>query len=59
MMSTKFPHASRASGKALFTGPIGNWLANGAGPVLILQTVPEIFDGHKLWDLILNEISLI
>ena len=27
-MSTKFPHASRASGTALFTGPIGNWLAN-------------------------------
>ena len=37
-MSTKFPHASRASGRALFTGPIGNWLANGVGPVLISQT---------------------
>ena len=37
-MFTKFPHASRASGRALFTGPIGNWLANGIGPVLISQT---------------------
>ena len=37
-MSTKFPHASRVSGRALFTGSIGNWLANGIGPVLILQT---------------------
>ena len=37
-MSTKFPHASRANGRALFTGPIGNWLANGVGPVLISQT---------------------
>ena len=34
-MSREFPHASRASGRALFTGPIGNWLANGIGPVLI------------------------
>ena len=38
-MSRKFPHASRASGRAVFTGPIGNWLANGVGPVLISQTV--------------------
>ena len=37
-MSSKFPHASRANGRALFTGPIGNWLANGVGPVLISQT---------------------
>ena len=28
-MSTKFPHASWASG--LFTGPIGNWLAHACG----------------------------
>ena len=37
-LSTKFPHASQASGRALFTGPIGNWLANGIRPVLISQT---------------------
>ena len=37
-MSTKFTRANRASGKALFTGPIGNWLANGVGPVPISQT---------------------
>ena len=41
--STKFSHASRASGRALFTGPIGNWLANGVGPVLISQTAWEIW----------------
>ena len=41
-MSTKFPHASRASGRALFTGPIGNWLANGVGPVLISQTAGKL-----------------
>ena len=35
----KFLHASRASNRALSTGPIGNWLANGVGPVLISQTV--------------------
>ena len=37
-MSTIFPQASRASGRALFTGPIRNWLANVVGPVLISQT---------------------
>ena len=46
-MSTKFSHASRASDRALFTGPIGNWLANGIRPVLISQTE----DG---WKIILN-----
>ena len=35
-VSTKFPHASGVSGRALSTGPIGNWLANGIG--LISQT---------------------
>ena len=37
-ISTKIPHASRASGRALFISPTGNWLANGVGPVLISQT---------------------
>ena len=41
-MSTKFPHPSRARGRALFTGPIGNWLANSVGPALISQNVKGI-----------------
>ena len=57
-MSTKFPHASRASGRALFTGPIGNWHANGVGPVLISQTVSSNFslrfDGIVSWRLLAN-----
>ena len=40
-ISTKFPHASRASGRALLIGLIGNRLANGIGPVLISQTVVQ------------------
>ena len=37
-MTTKFPQASRASGSCLSSGPTGNSLAIGVGPVLISQT---------------------
>ena len=37
-MNTKFPQASQASGSCLSTGPMGNLLAIGIGPVLISKT---------------------
>ena len=37
-MTAKFPQAGWASDSCLLTGPIGNSLAIGIGPVLISQT---------------------
>ena len=50
-MSAKFPHVRRASGRALLTGPIGNWLANSVEPVLIPQSVWRtcLGGGYTVW----------